>query len=70
MYNFDIEIIEKLKEKLFDEDCGCVALFEQHRLNDINLVYELYRGTQKGFIWLIKIMSNYIERKGEQIFKR
>jgi hypothetical protein len=61
------ELITKKAESVVDKQTGCDYMFENSRLQDLNLMYSMFKRDPQTLGLIIQKMNPYIEKRGEAI---
>ena len=61
------EIIEKHAPNLVEKDSGCDYMFQHSKLEDLALMYRLFKRVDTCLKYIIARMQPYIETRGEKI---
>lgn len=61
------EIIEKQAEKLVDKDTGCSQMFLHKKLEELGLMFRVFKRAESTLKFILSKMSPYIEGRGEKI---
>lgn len=61
------ELITKMAEAVSSKDTGCVHMFEQKNLQELKLLFEVFKRDQTTFGLIIQKMNPYILSRGEKI---
>ena len=52
---------------MVDKDTGCDAMFTHSKLDELELMYRIFRRVEPTLKYIIQKMSPYIEGRGEKI---
>ena len=63
------ELITKKAEVVGEKDTGCVYMFQHSRLEELNLMYKIFKRDQNTLGLIIQKMNPYIESRGESVVK-
>ena len=63
----EMELITKMAEAVSSKDSGCVYMFEQKNLNELKLLYDIFKRDQNTFGLIIQKMNPYILDRGQKI---
>ena len=63
----EMELITKMAEAVSSKDSGCVYMFEQKNLNELKLLYDVFKRDQNTFGLIIQKMNPYILDRGQKI---
>ena len=63
----EMELITKMAEAISSKDSGCVYMFEQKNLNELKLLYDIFKRDQNTFGLIIQKMNPYILDRGQKI---
>ena len=61
------EVIEKQAEKIVDKDTGCDAMFQHKKLDELALMFRVFKRVENTLKFILQKMSPYIEGRGEKI---
>jgi Cullin family len=64
-----IEIIEKLAQGLTEKDSGCDSMFKHSKLDELSLMFKVFKRVESTLKYIITKMQSYIESRGEKIVK-
>lgn len=68
MNTIQIEIIEKQAPNIVEkEGTGCDSMFQHSKLDDLALMYRIFRRVESTLKYIIQKMQPYIEARGEKI---
>lgn len=63
-----IEIIEKQADNIVNkEGTGCDSMFQHTKLDELALMYRIFRRIESTLKYIIQKMQPYIESRGEKI---
>lgn len=57
-------MITKMAETVANKDTGCVHMFEQKNLEELKLLFKVFRRDQNTFGLIINQMNPYINMRG------
>ena len=63
----ETELITKMAEVVSSKETGCVYMFQQKNLNELKLMFDVFRRDPTTFSLIIKKMTPYIEDRGKKI---
>ena len=63
----EMELITKMAEMVSSKESGCVYMFEQKNLNELKLLYDIFKRDQNTFGLIIQKMNPYILDRGQKI---
>ena len=63
------EIIEKNAPNLVDKDTGCDSMFNHSKLDELSLMYRVFKREDSTLKYIIQKMQPYIEVRGEKIVR-
>jgi hypothetical protein len=63
------EIIEKNAPNLVDKDTGCDSMFNHSKLDELSLMYRVFKRVDTTLKYIIQKMQPHIEARGEKIVK-
>ena len=63
----EAEIIEKQAQRLVDMTTGCDKMFSDKKLNELALMFRLFKRVESTLKFMITKMAPYIEQRGEKI---
>lgn len=63
------EIIEKIAPILVEKDTGCDSMFNHSKLEELALMYNVFKRVDTTLKYIIQKMQPYIEARGEKIVK-
>jgi hypothetical protein len=61
------EVIEKQAQNLVDKDTGCDQMFQHSKLDELALMYRIFRRVESTLKHIIQKMNPYIETRGRKI---
>jgi cullin 1 len=61
------EMITKMADSVSSKDTGCVHMFEQKNLDELKLLFEVFRRDTSTFGLIIQKMDPYIMTRGEKL---
>jgi cullin 3 len=61
------EIIEKQAQNLVEKDTGCDHMFAHKKLEELALMYRIYKRVDSTLKFIIHKMQIYIIKRGEEI---
>ena len=61
------EIIEKHASNLVDKDTGCDQMFQHSKLEELGLMFRMFKRVESTLKYIIQKMSPYIEDRGKKI---
>ena len=56
-----------MAETIASKDTGCVYMFEKKNLEELKLLFQVFRRDQNTFGFIINHMNQYIKRRGKKI---
>ena len=56
-----------MAETIASKDTGCVYMFEKKNLEELKLLFQVFRRDQNTFGFIITHMNQYIKRRGKKI---
>ena len=62
------ELISELSEQICSKQTGCEYMFEKKRLDDLALLFRVFKRDQQTFPAIIEKMNAYIMQRGKTIF--
>lgn len=66
--SIQVEIIEKQAQNLVDkEGTGCDSMFQHGKLDELGLMYRIFKRVESTLKYIIQKMQPYIESRGEKI---
>ena len=63
----ELELITKMAEAVSSKDTGCVYMFQQKNLDELKLLYEIFKRDTNTFGLIIQKMTPYILDRGSKI---
>lgn len=63
------ELITSKAQSVIDKDTGCDYMFQHSRLQELGLMYKIFKRDQTTLTGIIHKMIPYIEGRGEKIVK-
>ena len=69
MTTIQTEIIEKNAPNLVEKDTGCDSMFNHSKLDELSLMYRVFKRVDSTLKYIIQKMQPYIEVRGEKIVK-
>lgn len=61
------EVIEKQAQNLVEKDTGCDQMFHHKKLEELALMFRLFKRVESTLKYIIQKMAPYIEGRGEKI---
>lgn len=61
------EVIEKQAQNLVEKDTGCEQMFNHAKLEELALMFRLFKRVESTLKYIIQKMAPYIEGRGEKI---
>jgi cullin 3 len=61
------EIIEKQAQNLVDKDTGCDQMFTHKKLEELALMYRIYKRVDSTLKYILNKMQPYIIKRGEEV---
>lgn len=61
------EIVENQAEKLVDKESGCDAMFQGKKLEELALLFRVFRRVESTLKYVIQKMAPYIDERGTRI---
>ena len=63
------ELITKKAEPVVEKETGCEYMFLHSRLEELNLMYKIFKRDPQTLGLIIQKMNPYIEKRGEAVVK-
>lgn len=63
----ETELITKKAEAVVGKDTGCDYMFKNKRLDELSLLYKIFRRDDSTFLLIINKMQPYIESRGQKV---
>lgn len=61
------EMITNMAESVCAKDTGCVYMFDQRNLDELKLLFDVFKRAKDTFGLIIQQMNPYILKRGEKI---
>ena len=61
------QIIEKNAPNLVDKDTGCDQMFQHSKLDELALMFRIFKRVESTLKYIIQKMNPYIEERGNKI---
>lgn len=61
------ELISKKAAAVVQKDTGCAYMFEHKQLDNLAMIYDIFKRDEKTLDLVIERMSPYIEKRGQKI---
>lgn len=62
-----LETISKMADSVSSKDTGCVHMFQQKNLDELKLMFDIFKRDQDKFGLIIQKMNPYIVERGKKI---
>ena len=63
------EILEKHAQNLVEKDTGCEQMFLHSKLDELELMYRIFKRVETTLKYIIEKMNPYIEGRGKKIIE-